>query len=464
MIVDIVFVAFAVCGLVIFRFCQPAVAVLVVFLGGWLVLPVGHYPAGVALVEFPYWITGLAVPSDMLLTKAWVAPVVALAGALLFDRRTLLALRPTWLDLPIALWCLWPLAQAALTDSPRPEGWVASAYLVGCWALPWCLGRAYFSSSASGVLLARGLVISALACLPFSLIEGVFGPVVYEAVYEPHPFRLDGSTRYWGFRPIGFFEHGNQFGLWLALCGLAAVWLARTAPMADLRRRRAAIAVAAVVVVTTLAAQSVGAIALMLLGGIVLWACRYIRPRHMASAVLVLLTLGGLVYVSGAVPVMKIGRETAFGQRAVEGLRAIGRGSFAWRISQDQKLLNDVMARPVVGQGRWDWWQAKHTRPWGFTLLALGQFGVVALCACLGALLWPALRVAWRAPRASGWQRGALSMLLASLVVLAVIDALMNSFIFFPAVLIAGALVAAPDAARAVRGEITRVGRVPQRE
>lgn len=456
MIVDIVFAGFALCGLAIFAFCRPAVAVLVVFLGGWVLLPVGHYPASAALAQFPYWITGLAVPSDMLLTKAWVAPAVALAGVLAFDRKALLALRPVWMDMPIAVWCLWPLAQAALTDAPRPEAWLASTYLVGCWGLPWALGRAYFASLAAGLLLARGLAISALACLPFSLIEGLFGPVAYGAVYETHPFRFDGDTRYLGFRPIGFFEHGNQFGLWLALCALAAVWLARTAPAADARRRRIMVAIAAAVTVMALLAQSIGAILLMLLGGGFLWACRLVRPRRMVLAVLVVVTLGGVVYVSGVVPVMQIGRETAFGQHVVDGLRSVGRGSFAWRVLQDQKLLKDATAQPLVGQGRWDWWQAKGTRPWGFALLALGQFGAVGLCACFAALLWPALRVASHAPRAGGWQPGALPLLLASLVVLAVIDALMNSFIFFPAVLIAGALAASP---RAGRGEITRIPR-----
>ena len=63
----------------------------------------------------------------------------------------------------------------------------------------------------------------------------------------------------------------------------------------------------------------------------------------------------------------------------------------------------------------------------------------------LAVLLWPAPRVAWRSPRAGGWQAQALPLLLATLVVLAVFDALLNSFIFFPAVTAAGGLAAAQE-------------------
>ena len=82
MTTDLVYLAFAFAALAVFRWRPPAEAALAVFLGGWVLLPVGHFPLGSADVEFPYWITGLAVPSDMLLTKAWVAPAAAVLGLL----------------------------------------------------------------------------------------------------------------------------------------------------------------------------------------------------------------------------------------------------------------------------------------------------------------------------------------------------------------------------------------------
>ena len=228
----VAYLLFAAAGLASFGVWRPRIAVLVVCLGGWLVLPVGTYPAGTLDAVFPYWITGAAVPSNMLLTKAWVAPVVALLGALTFDWRRLRQLRPNGFDLPVALWVSWPLAQAAWlvhTNPSSPAGGVCSLYLAGTWGAPWLLGRLYCTSTTGQHRLVRGLTWSALACAPMALYEGAFGSGRwYAALYGPHPFRDDGAARYLGFRPVGWFEHGNQYGLWIALCALCAVWLARS--------------------------------------------------------------------------------------------------------------------------------------------------------------------------------------------------------------------------------------------
>ena len=149
-----IYLGWAVATWVMFRRCRPAVAVLGSFLGGWILLPVGSYPAGSADAVFPYWIIGLALPSDMLLTKAVAAPAAAFLGVLLFDRQALARLRPVWLDAPVALWCLWPAVAAAFAAEPRPTPLLAIGYLAAAWGLPWLLGRLYFAS-AEGRLPAR---------------------------------------------------------------------------------------------------------------------------------------------------------------------------------------------------------------------------------------------------------------------------------------------------------------------
>ncbi len=458
--IDIAFLAFALLAWLPFRFCRPAVAVAIVFFGGWVLLPVGHYAPGSTQAQFPYWIVGLAMPSDMLITKAWVAPAAAMLGAMAFDRATLRRFRLHWVDLPIAAWCAWPVVQSALhalaTDAAaRPAGWLSSLYLLGCWGLPWMLGRIYFATAEGQRLLALAMAASALACLPFSLVEGALGPMLYDRVYEPHPLATDGAVRYLGFRPLGFFEDGNQFGIWIALCALAALWLAvaiRGDRLAAPRR-----AAAAIVVAMALAAQSLGALAMLAIGAAFLSLSRFLRPRATAITLLACLGLGGAIYISGVVPVMRIGRDTAIGREVVDAFRSVGRGSFTWRISQDQKLLADARENMVIGSATWDWWRPKGTRPWGLSMLLLGQFGLVGLALALGSLLWPALRVAWQAPRASGWRPEAMPLLLATIVVMAVLDGLLNSFFFFPAIVAAGTLARPIAATRRVSGEIVRV-------
>ena len=434
-----IYLGWAVATWVIFRRCRPAVAVLGSFLGGWILLPVGNYSRGLGrrrlslLDHRPRVAVGHAA-----CTKAWVASGSALLGVVAFDRDALRRLRPTWLDAPIVLWCA--VAGAARRWSPTRRGLrprSPSAYLAGCWGVPWLLGRLYFSSLDGQRLLVKGLVISALACLPFSLIEGTFGPRVYDWVYGPHPFRFDGDVRYVGFRPLGFFENGNQFGLWVSLCALAALWLARASLPGP---RRLWIGAALLLVAMAIAAQSIGALLLLVLGAAALWASGHVRARSMIVAATALLVLAGAVYVSGALPIDRIARETSVGREVVAGFRALGRGSFTWRISQDQKLLPVAMKSPVVGTARWDWWRANGTRPWGLSLLVVGQYGLGGLSLMLATLLGPALAATWRAPVASVWRPDGVPLLLAALAMLSVVDALLNSFFFFPAIVAAGAL------------------------
>lgn len=458
--IDIAFLVFVLAAWLPFWRCRADVAVAIVFFGGWLLLPVGHYLASSAEATFPFWIVGTALPSDMLLTKAWIAPVAALLGALIFDSGIWRRCRPRWIDLPMVAWCAWPLVQSMLTMAAngveaRPPGWLSSLYLAGSWGAPWLLGRLYFSRCEGQLLLARALAVAGLACLPFSLVEGFAGPTLYRFAYELHPLHADGAQRYIGYRPIGFFEHGNQFGIWISLSALAAAWLA-IANRADRNGRRWR-GVAFVVLAMAVAAQSLGALLLSAAGAAFLSLVRVLRPRRIAVALLAFLVLGGTVYVSGLVPVMRIGRDTAIGREVVDAFRAVGRGSFTWRISQDQKLLADARENTMMGSATWDWWRPKGTRPWGLSMLLLGQFGVVGVVLAMGSLLGPALRVAWLAPRASGWRPDALPMMLATIVVLAALDGLLNSFLFFPAIVAAGALARSTAAAVRARGEIVRV-------
>ena len=441
--IDLAYALFAAVAALVFRLRRPAVAVAIVFFGGWVVLPVGHYSQGSSSAPFAFWIVGLALPSDMLLTKAWVAPVTALLGAAVFDSSTLRQGRPKWIDAPVIGWCMWPLAQATLSSmstigiDPLPAGWISSLYLAGCWGAPWMLGRVYFAGKDGQFLLVRSLAASALACLPFSLIEGVAGPNLYGRIYEQHPMRADGADRYVGHRPIGFFEHGNQFGIWICLCALATLWLAIA--MRGGQGSRYWRAAAAVTCAMALASQSVGALLMFACGAAFLVGSRFIRPRIAALVLIGSLAVGGLTYVSGVVPVMQIGKGTAIGRHILDAFRSAGRGSFTWRIAQDQKLLY-VKEHVVVGNATWDWWRPKGTRPWGLAMLMLGEFGLVGVTLGLGVLLAPVLRVAWHAPRASGWRPDGVTLMLATIVAMAVLDALLNSFFFFPAIVAAGTL------------------------
>lgn len=420
-----------------FKTLAPRTAALTLFFGGWLFAPVGVFPPGSAAAEHPYWLVGSALPSDMLLHKAWLVPCAVLFGALLFDRGSLRAWRPTWLDAPIAAWCLWPLLQSLLfVAGPQPPGTLASLYLFGTWGLTWFIGRVWCKGREGMVALVSALALAGAACLPFALLEGVFGARTYGWIFEPHPFRNDGDERYLGWRPLGFFENGNQYGLWVALSAAVALWAALA--RAALPRHAALLAVVCVLI--ALAAQSVGAIVLVALGVAALALSSRLRPRTLIAAVLAAAIGVSAVYVSGVVPVARIANDTSAGRAVVAAIKSVGRGSFTWRIAQDQRALPLATARPLVGTGQWDWWRAQPSRPWGLALLLLGQYGLIGVALASSALLLPAARAAWRTPRGDPLAPQALPWMLALVVLLAMLDAVLNSFVFFPALLIAAAL------------------------
>jgi hypothetical protein len=431
-----------VAALCAFRALPPRTAALAVFFGGWLFAPVGIFPPGsTTTTQHPYWILGSALPSDMLLHKAWVVPLAVLCGALAFDRASLRAWRPSWLDLPLLAWCAWPLLQSAFLDVPaQPSGPVACAYLLGTWGATWCIGRIWCRGADGLLALARATALAGAACLPFALAEGVFGAQTYGWLFEPHPFREDGDERYLGWRPLGFFENGNQYGLWVSLCALVALWLACARGQGDRRWRWVAWLTAAL----ALAAQSIGGLMLALFGAAVLALSSRLRPRRMVAAALAAGVLVSAVYVSGVVPVARIASDTAVGRAAVAAIKSLDRGSFTWRIAQDQRALPLAMAHPLAGSGRWDWWRPQPSRPWGLAMLLLGQFGLIGVVLASSTLLWPAARAAWQAPRGDMRTPAALPWLLALVVLLAMLDAVLNSFVYFPALLMAAAL-ARPD-------------------
>ena len=240
-------------------------SVWIVLLGGFIILPPGNYPVQGHAAQFPYWIIGGALPSEVWLSKGWTAPMIALIPAVINGAGRWKKFRPDWSDFALMVFCLWPALQAALASVPAPPGWASTPFLLGTWALPWLLGRLFLRSRQEALEFAGVLAGMTLALLPIALLEGIFPDRIYTALYTTHPFAFDGVSRYIGYRPQALFEHGNQYGIWCACSALAGFWRWQTAERGDGRANLRA-ASAAILAGMTLASQSVGAIVIMLAG------------------------------------------------------------------------------------------------------------------------------------------------------------------------------------------------------
>ena len=418
---------------VVFTFAPRRYAMWIVLIGGWLLLPPAIYAEVGESTVFPFWIIGSALPSNLLFTKAWIAPAIAILGSLLFDRQRWSQLRWHWTDLALLGFCMWPMCQSLLVAKSDPVGWVSSVYMLGAWGLPWLIGRLCLCDRRDAKALTAVVTIATLALLPVIIIETVSTFRVHTVLFDMHPFAFDGAPRYFGYRPQLLFEHGNQYGLWCTGATIAAFWRLGEAPPGG---RRLWVALFVTLLAITIASQSVGAILLMF-GGLAMLAIpqSFRIVRTVGAIGLVAGLLLATLYASRIVPLRNIAENTAFGQAVVGGFRATGRGSFVWRIGQDMKTLPLIAENPIVGSGRWNWFMPVDSRSWGFPLLVVGQFGLIGLAllamALLGAL--------YRHINNAAHERAA-SRLFTVILLLFGFDALLNSFLFYPAILVAAAL------------------------
>lgn len=397
---------------------------------GWMALPVTNYPSNVISPDgFSIEVIGTLLPSDLPLPKSLVVAVVVFLALIAKAPTAFRQLSPTRYDAAILLFCLSPLLAAAVGRTTFGTAGEQAGYLAGTWGATWMTGRLMLGDDPGRNALVKTIAASGLFLVPVAIVEGYGAPWLYPYFYGPHPFIADGAQRFAGYRPLGFFEHGNQYGMWISMAALAAVSLA-------LKRKpgsRLEVPVAVVLVACAIASQSVGAILLLLLGTAAILASRRMRQLGIVAAA-VIVALFGTAYVSGKVPLRSWALETPSGQAVTALLRKTGRQSLAWRVQRDQLAVGMIQRAPLTGYGTWDWWRPLKSHPWGLPQLLAGQFGVLALAFSAFALLGGAVRQIWR---------GSTNPL-PFIVVLAAVDAWLNSAAYLPAILAAAALAARP--------------------
>ncbi len=417
---------YAILAMILFRLTSPRRAALIGYFGGWLILPVAIYRSGTLTPEgFTLDVIGTALPSDLLLTKAIVIPLTVLVGLALKSPSLLRNYRVGPTDIAMAAFCMTPLL--AFCGGRIGLGSAASqvGYLAAVWGGTWMIGRLLFTGKDGRQSLIMAMAMSGLVLVPFAIVEGLGSPRLYALVYGAHPFHMDGVQRYYGSRPLAFFEHGNQYGIWIAMSALAAIHLSRQPESSS----RTMTLFAGAFTICAFASQSIGAILLLIVGAA--WLLLSGRARRLiliAGAVLTL--IGGVAYLSGKGPMERLAYRTGAGEAVIGILKTAGRGSLSWRVHRDLEALETIGRAPLTGSGGWDWWRPLNAHPWGFPLLLAGQFGLLSLALVGFAMLAGSVRQLWHHS----------NDLLPVVVLLASIDAWLNSFLYFPAVLAAAAI------------------------
>ncbi len=445
--------------LLLFRKLPPPRAAAACLLGGWLILPTARFADSVANHAFPYWIMPACLPSDQWTTKGRIIGLSALLGVMAFDPAAWRRFRPSWLDLPLLGWCLTPLASASANRGEPAAALADSAYLGLSWGVPYLLGRVYFADPAGIATLARSVIAGGLLYVPLCLVEWLAGPVAYRTLYGFHPYQFDGTRRYFGSRPIGLLEHGNQLGIWMASAALVAAWSCRAGQL----RRFWGIpgpVVAAVLLGAAIVTQSAGAVVLLAAGLAAIEVVhRLDRTWVLAGALAIPLVFLG-ARASNLVDVKAVALRTGVGRALAEASNRADRGSLGWRIQVEQRAAKVALARPWFGWGRWDWWRGatEGERPWGLFSLALGMEGAVGW-ACLVALMAAPLAAFLMLGRPGSWTTVARApaAALAGALALHEFDAILNACFMLPFLAVAGGLVGLRGHARASKDWVRRL-------
>ena len=424
------------------------VAILVNFLAGAALLPSAAYTP--TTVTFPYWILGTCLPSTHFFTKATVTGMTGLVGILLFDRKSFNRFQLGFWDLPMLVWCTVPLLSALANAQELAAAVRSELYQILAWGVPYLIGRLYFTDAESWKLAAKAFVIAGIAYVPICLTEIFTGPQLYAHLYGYQPYRWIGAQRYIGFRPIGLLEDGNQLGIWMATSALIAIWLWRRR-IVDRLLGIPASWISGGLLCVTLLCQSAGSIVLLLCLLPFVWFRKSDLPRAVIGLVL-LMVLGFMALRLGnVVSLQTLVKQNNVARSAANSLKSIQRGSFGWRLSQDEKYVGLALEKPLLGSGEWDWWKGGATRPWGLWLLTFGMYGLAGLIALECIQLVPVARIFWSPHSNSDPSILDLQSALAGAILMSAIDNLLNGSMILPLLLVIGGLSAPSFAASANR-------------
>jgi hypothetical protein len=197
--------------LFLFSRLPPQRAVIVGFLIAWLFLPM-------ATIHLP------GVPSY---TKMSATCGGILIAAMIFDFQRVSRFRPHWIDIPVLIWCLCPLASSLTNGLGLYDGLSSALTQTWTWGMPYFLGRLYLGTLKGLQQLAAGIVWGGLAYIPLCLIEIRLSPQLHQWLYGFSPQAFDQAIRYGGYRPIVFMQHGLMVGFWMMMATLLAFALWR---------------------------------------------------------------------------------------------------------------------------------------------------------------------------------------------------------------------------------------------
>ncbi len=431
--------------LVLFALLPSRRAVIVSFLGAWLFLPMATYP----LPFLPDY------------TKMSATCAGVFISTLIFDIKRVVRFKPSWADLPIVLFCLFPCVSSLMNDLGPYDGMSEIVRHAITWSLPYFIGRLYFNDARGVRELAIGMFIGGLLYVPLCLFEVRMSPKLHSMIYGYFPRLV--QMRYGGWRPAVFMDGGLEVGMWMTAATLVGIWLWKTGALKRLWGLSATWLVAALFV-TTVLCRAAGALALLAVGLAVMWA----TWRTSSRVALVCLIMITPVYIGLRSSDLWHGEPILSTAKMIDSDRA---ASLKFRLDNEDLLSARALQQPWFGWGSWgrnrvhDEWGKDISITDGLWILEFGQHGFAGLLSWMAAMIMPLALLTWRYPaRRLTSTEFAPALSLAVLATLYGVDCLVNAMINPVFMLAAGGVVSfaiAPDVAlqRAISDDSSRAGK-----
>ena len=387
--------------LLLFQIFPTRKAILLSFVGGWLLLPL---QAGMKLPLIPDFF------------KPTIMSYGVLLGILIFDFPRLINFKPKWIDIPILIWCVCPIFSYYTNGLRFYDGLNLAFSNVGNWGVPYLIGRLYLGNLSGLKALAETILKSGLLYIPLYLFEIRLSPQLHRIVYGyAAGSKFLNEVRVGsGFRPKVFQQHGLSLGLWMMAATIVAIWLWQSGTLKTVWNIPIILLIPPLVM-TFLLGRSMASIAFFLYGVVILVAVKLIRN----SLPLIMMIVGICAYLfvsfSGIMTLRHIEQVYSVTEQLVGTRRA---SSLTTRLEAEILLAHKTRQQLLFGwaehsRTREQFMIRGHTKSYivaddgslirvqandTLSSITFGQRGLVGIIAIFGTYLIPVLVFCRRYP------------------------------------------------------------------
>jgi hypothetical protein len=374
-LVPIAYASWPVVVFILFKKFDHRQAIAAGFIAGWMFLPV-------ASLDIMFLHN----------TKTVVICLSILVSAYLFEKEKLLAFRFNAADLPMILWCTAPFFSSMVNGDGPYDALSQTLTQTERWGMPYYIARIYFSDAESIKILAFAIFIGAIVYIPFCGFELIMSPQLHRLTYGFHQSDFVQSLREGGgYRPMVYMDHGLMTSMWMVLGVLLGSWLFFNGMLPKKILFIPSHYLLLALVFTTVIMRSAGAVTLLLIALLVLYAST--RTKNIVLVIILFLVpslyiitrstgywdgrnLSGLVAEKYSVTrseslQFRFDNETILVRKALQG------SFFGWGGFGRSRVYDDKGRDISVTDGLW--------------VISLGVNGIYGLTMLVLAVQWPAL-------------------------------------------------------------------------